>query len=865
MATQPPLIHRWDYTYSILSTVAFPHKRLLFAGTQDSKVLCFDLATYDLIKTIHLGDSVDTNTKSSVLCLTKSQDEQYLFSAGTDSLVRIWTVGHVTKDCNIPIKEVVTIYSLTDIGDIFSLRYLDSQQTVVFGSQNASMLYVQNVLDNLHGKNENDLNKLPHRRFDRFFDSTGPGASADSYSPTPTPVECNHGILEVPSKNTISYAHNGFIYSICKIQNCKGRLPTHFYPQNVSPDAKFIVSGGGDGMCKIWALSSSPNSSPLFLITELDNEESVLSQYVEFPFLYCGLSCGLVKIWDLNTNQLISTFRTPVSSDIMSISVYKDNIFVTQEHGITKFYQDSICHWNAHQGIVLSAEILNRECTGNKHVRLVTGGNDGTLALWNVTNMVQEDEMSFSTRFHTHKDGIEGIVQSEHRNPWAQYQAIQLDNDHMLQTLKELTSFQTVSQKPDTQQLIDARRCATFLQELFVKFGASAAQLLPVENGGNPVVYAHFKGCKKDKRRVLWYGHYDVISAGDSQRWKTDPFTLTCENGYLKGRGVTDNKGPLLAAIYSVAQLFQKGELANDIVFLIEGQEEFGSMGFEDIVSKHRDLIGRHMDWILFSNSYWIDENIPCLNYGLRGVVNAKITVWSDEPDRHSGVDGGVHREPTTDLIKIISRLQDDDGNVLIPEFYEPLKDLSDEEREHFEEIIQRADIDKEITVDQLVAKWTKPSLSITTMKVSGPGNVTVIPQRVSICISMRLVPEQNVKLVKKAFEDYVVNSFKRLNSKNHLKVAILNEAEPWLGDPSNEAYRVIKEEIQSAWNIDPLLVREGGSIPCVRFLERAFNAPAVQIPCGQSTDNAHLDNEQLRIKNWYKMREVLSKAFNKL
>ena len=42
------------------------------------------------------------------------------------------------------------------------------------------------------------------------------------------------------------------------------------------------------------------------------------------------------------------------------------------------------------------------------------------------------------------------------------------------------------------------------------------------------------------------------------------------------------------------------------------------------------------IDWIMLSNSYWLDDLTPCLNYGLRGVINASITIKSDKPDRHS-------------------------------------------------------------------------------------------------------------------------------------------------------------------------------------------------------------------------------------
>lgn len=213
----------------------------------------------------------------------------------------------------------------------------------------------------------------------------------------------------------------------------------------------------------------------------------------------------------------------------------------------------------------------------------------------------------------------------------------------------------------------------------------------------------------------------------------------------------------------------------------------------------------------------------------------------------------------------MVSKLQDTHGRVLIPDFYSPVKEIDQEEYERFQKIIEIADINRDTTADDLVTNWAKPSLSLTSMKISGPGNVTVIPQTASIGLSIRLVPGQHVAKIKEDLFKYIRDCFDTLNTENHLEIELLNEAEPWLGDPNNHAYRVLRDELALAWEKEPLFVREGGSIPCLRTLEHIFQAPAVQIPCGQSTDNAHLNNENLRIKNWTKMAEILDNVINKL
>lgn len=50
---------------------------------------------------------------------------------------------------------------------------------------------------------------------------------------------------------------------------------------------------------------------------------------------------------------------------------------------------------------------------------------------------------------------------------------------------------------------------------------------------------------------MVFYGHYDVQPALEPD-WATRPYELAAVDGYLYGRGTSDNKGPVLAFIYAV-------------------------------------------------------------------------------------------------------------------------------------------------------------------------------------------------------------------------------------------------------------------------------------------------------------------------
>jgi di- and tripeptidase len=448
----------------------------------------------------------------------------------------------------------------------------------------------------------------------------------------------------------------------------------------------------------------------------------------------------------------------------------------------------------------------------------------------------------------------------------------------------------------------------------------------------NPIVFAKFRGnpaTATSRKKILFYGHYDVIAAENEQgKWKYDPFTLTGEGGYLYGRGISDNKGPIMAAIYAAHELANEQSLDADIIFLIEGEEESGSRGFKETIKAKKALIG-NVDWILLANSYWLDDHVPCLTYGLRGVIHATVQIESRHPDLHSGVDGSaLLDEPLKDLVMLLSKLTGSHGKVEIPGFYDPILPLTDEEKKLYAEITEtllrgNPDLgDPEELAQSLMRRWREASLTIHRFQTSGPENSTIIPRLAKVSLSIRLVPNQESSEVASTLTSYLQSEFKKLDSNNALTVTIDHQAEPWLGDYNNEIFQTLESAIMSVWGPTlgrrrssvhtlkssspltvlptspslesrpspatsntlanssaeesshpdpamltrkPLYIREGGSIPSIRFLEKEFDAPAAHLPCGQASDSAHLDNERLRLVNLYNSKNIFKKVFKEL
>jgi di- and tripeptidase len=498
----------------------------------------------------------------------------------------------------------------------------------------------------------------------------------------------------------------------------------------------------------------------------------------------------------------------------------------------------------------------------------------------------------------------------------------------MVESLHQFVSFRTVSSLPKYRA--DCRRGASYLRSVFQNFGA-VTEMLNTAEPYNPIVFAKFRGnpaTAASRKKILFYGHYDVIAAENEQRkWKHDPFALTGEGGYLYGRGVSDNKGPIMAAIYAAHELANEQSLDSDIIFLIEGEEESGSRGFEKAVQARKDLIG-DVDWILLANSYWLDDHVPCLTYGLRGVIHATVQVESKHPDLHSGVDGSaLLDEPLKDLVMLLSKLTGRHGKVQIPGFYDPILPLTEDEKELYTEITKtllrsNPDLgDPEELAQSLMRRWREASLTIHRFQTSGPENSTIIPRLAKAALSIRLVPNQEAPDVASSLISYLESEFAHLDSKNKLTVTIDHQAEPWLGDFNNEIFQTLERAIMSVWGptlgqqhettptdhttdaskpildatkrtpnpttsntlaqspdsrpsssshqptaqTKPLYIREGGSIPSIRFLEKEFGAPAAHLPCGQASDSAHLDNERLRLVNLFNSKRIFKEVFREL
>jgi cytosolic nonspecific dipeptidase len=157
-----------------------------------------------------------------------------------------------------------------------------------------------------------------------------------------------------------------------------------------------------------------------------------------------------------------------------------------------------------------------------------------------------------------------------------------------------------------------------------------------------PVLFGTL-GNDPNKKTVCIYGHLDVQPALKEDGWDTEPFTLIEKDGKLYGRGSSDDKAPVLGWMHAIEAYQAIGEnMPVNVKFILEGMEESGSEGLDELLFEEKDKFLADIDYVCISDNYWLGTTTPCITYGLRGICYFNIEVNCASKDLHSGVFGGT-------------------------------------------------------------------------------------------------------------------------------------------------------------------------------------------------------------------------------
>jgi acetylornithine deacetylase/succinyl-diaminopimelate desuccinylase-like protein len=267
-----------------------------------------------------------------------------------------------------------------------------------------------------------------------------------------------------------------------------------------------------------------------------------------------------------------------------------------------------------------------------------------------------------------------------------------------------------------------------------------------------------------------------------------------------------------------------------------------------------------------------VNEETPSLTTGLRGLAYWEIEVTGPNRDLHSGHFGGAVANPINILSKIIADITDENGRITIPNFYDDVETLSDEEKSMMAQVpFDEAKYKQAIDVEELFGEEGYSTLERNSCRPSfdvcgiwggytGEGSKTVLPSKAFAKLSCRLVPNQDSEKISKLFIDYI-NSVAPKSVK--VKVTHSHGGQAYVCPIDLPAYKAAEKGFAKAFDKQPLAVRRGGSIPIIATFEKILGIKSILMGFGLEKNAIHSPNESFPIDMFFKGIEAVAEFYN--
>jgi len=438
--------------------------------------------------------------------------------------------------------------------------------------------------------------------------------------------------------------------------------------------------------------------------------------------------------------------------------------------------------------------------------------------------------------------------------------------DRFLNELIELLKIPSIS--ADSAYDKDVLKTAEEIKKGLEKAGCDHVEICKTE--GHPIVFGE-KIIDKNLPTVLVYGHYDVQPPDPLDLWDSPPFepiikkTDLHPEGAIFARGSCDDKGQLYMHVKAMEFMTSSNQLPCNVKFMIEGEEEVGSVNLSKFVKENHEKLSN--DVILISDTGMISKNTPSITTGLRGLSYVEVEVTGPNRDLHSGLYGRAVANPINILTKMIASLHNENNHITIPGFYDKVEELSKEERAEMAKApFSLENYKKALDIDAVYGETgyttnerncIRPTLDVNGIwgEYTGEGAKTVIASKAYAKISMRLVPNQDWKEITELFKNHFENIAPNGVT---VKVTPHHGGQGYVTPIDNIGYQAASKAYKDTFGKTPIPQRSGGSIPIVALFEKELKSKTILMGFGLDSDAIHSPNEHFGIFNYLKGIETI-------
>lgn len=437
---------------------------------------------------------------------------------------------------------------------------------------------------------------------------------------------------------------------------------------------------------------------------------------------------------------------------------------------------------------------------------------------------------------------------------------IEQNKDRFIEELFGLIRIPSISSLQEHKS--DMLRAAEYWRDIILNAGADKAQVMQTD--GNPVVYGE-KIIDPSLPTVMVYAHYDVMPVDPIELWKSPPFEPEIKDGKIYARGADDDKGQGFMHAKAFELMVKTNTLPCNVKFMIEGEEEIGSPSLGKWCSNNKEML--KADVILVSDTGMLAPDIPSITTGLRGLAYWQVEITGPNRDLHSGLFGGAVANPINVLCKMIADMQDENGRITIPGFYNDVIEATEEERRK----LNMAPFNEEEYKKSIGVKALKGEKGYTTIErtgirptfdvcgiwggYTGEGAKTVLPSKAYAKISCRLVPNQNHEKIAELFKKHFESIAPEYVS---VEVKSLHGGQAYVCPIDLPAYKAAEKAYMDVFGKLPVPVRSGGSIPIISTFEQILGIKSILMGFGLESDAIHSPNENYPVYNFLKGIETI-------
>ena len=378
-----------------------------------------------------------------------------------------------------------------------------------------------------------------------------------------------------------------------------------------------------------------------------------------------------------------------------------------------------------------------------------------------------------------------------------------------------------------------------------------------VKTDGHPAVLAKSENVPGAPTLIV-YGHYDVQPTEPDDAWVSPPFEPTVRDGRIYARGAGDNKGQIFAQLMAYrAWRATAGRAPVNLVFLVDGEEESGSVHLPDVVRERLGYLAG--DAVYLSDGPVYADGRYQVALGVRGLLCIEVEVQGAPRDYHSGHMGNVLPNPAWELTELLASMRDAEGRVLVPGFYDDVREPEPAARAAADALaVNEDEFARRHGVDRLAPvhfsgfsdrTMFHPTLNLSGLRTgyTGTGTMTIIPGSAIARLDMRLVSDQDPDDIYAKVAAHIADVLP------HAIVHNLDGGVPPSRTPMDHpVVELVSDAVTRATGEKPLLIPStGGTLPDWVFT-KLLGLPLVKVPYANTDEANHAPNENLELERFF-------------